>query len=1007
MNSFYKGFDILSHVPVPDCNAMSYYLLHRRTGLEIFYLQNDDKENLFSFNFRTPAKNAKGAAHIIEHSVLCGSQKYPLKEPFTSLMKQSVQTFLNAMTDTDKTLYPAASLNKEDYFNLMDVYADAVFFPLLTEETFLQEGHRLEIDKAGKASYQGVVYNEMKGVFSTFYGNAHQAQIKDLFPASCYAYESGGDPLEIPNLTYEDFKHFHQKWYVPSNCLLFLCGNIDLFEQLDFIQTSFLDRLEKTVPVPQPKPSYPFVPQEIRDLETSPDIQEPFSSHSISSDADASGTLAGVTWKIGNIHSLEAILELTVLLTLLTRETGTLRYTLEQSKLGERFRAGLAFMYNSAALSLSLNEVKEENVQKVHTLIFEQLEKISAEPIAQKDLDALFLSIDFDLREVKRERGTPWALTLLDRALDGWNYGIEPAQTLCYRAAFEKVKAHIVQDPAYITQLLKTYTLLNKQCAFVTVTPDKRFLSERNQKEEELVATLSKQCSSQEVQKRTEALHNAQVRVESEEELSCLPYLNPQNLDKTAIQYDIKRSAIAVDGKDVPLFISEEPTNGIVYVQACFPIDTLSPADFSLLPTFMQCATECGWKGKPWNICTEEAETCAGDLSARLIIASRTQNQYTKAHRSSLADAHLALREWVALSISFPIEKAQKALDLFCDVITDLTFTDADRIRHIITSEYNTRRSNLLYYGSSYAASWAKRTFSRTAAIKEFCNGITELFLLQDLVSKTNDDFMALGKEFQALFMRIREAGAVLHITADKDSLQSVLPLTKTFAQKSALKPPVPKTEGTSSALLDFIEEKTRSLTKAPKAEPNGFFTLPSQVGFAARSILLPALDPRQTAALEVFSNWLSIDELWTKIRMKGGAYGASAGLNYFESDFTLTTYRDPQPLESLQTFKSSVVKGTTLMLSQKELERLITGSWGEKMQPSSPAARGNIGFISVLTGTPQEERDLIVQHILSTSLADIRDAVGLITSSTVYANTIIADPSVSSTQYSAIPLPS
>ena len=254
--SEYNGFCVLNVFELKDYHSTAIYLRHKKTGLEVLHLVNDETENLFSFTFRTPNPEGNGAAHIMEHSVLCGSERYPLKDPFTQLSNQSVKTYLNAATYADKTVYPASSTVEADYFNLMSVYADAVFFPLLKKEAFIQEVHRLEIDEKGEYSIQGVVYNEMKGNYSSFESVANDEQIRSLFPDTNYAYDSGGDPLEIPSLTYEAFKAFHKKYYRPDNCLLFLYGNISTEEQLDFLQENFLDRLEKTVPVPEKKEKY-------------------------------------------------------------------------------------------------------------------------------------------------------------------------------------------------------------------------------------------------------------------------------------------------------------------------------------------------------------------------------------------------------------------------------------------------------------------------------------------------------------------------------------------------------------------------------------------------------------------------------------------------------------------------------------------------------------------------------------------------------------------------------
>ena len=263
----YKGFQFISQEYINDCSGYALYFRHKKTGLDVFHILNDDSENLFSFCFRTPIKNSKGAAHILEHSVLCGSKKFPLKEPFTNLMNQSLNTFLNALTYPDKTLYPASSTVKEDYFNIMSVYADAVFFPLLKKESFMQEAHRIEFDENENPSIQGVVYNEMKGNYSNFESVAQDEIIKSLFKNTNYEYDSGGDPVKIPEFSYEEFKAFHKKYYVPSNCLLFLYGNIPTEEQLDFIQENFLNELEKNSSYNFNPSKTPLVPYEFLQME--------------------------------------------------------------------------------------------------------------------------------------------------------------------------------------------------------------------------------------------------------------------------------------------------------------------------------------------------------------------------------------------------------------------------------------------------------------------------------------------------------------------------------------------------------------------------------------------------------------------------------------------------------------------------------------------------------------------------------------------------------------------
>ncbi|MBP5747004.1 MAG: insulinase family protein, partial [Treponema sp.] len=242
VNQKYKGFRVLDVVPVPDCDSTGLYLVHEKTGMEVFHLLNDDEENTFAFIFATPNEENTGVAHIIEHSVLCGSKKYPLKDPFIRLENQSVNTYLNAYTTQDFTVFPVASVLKADYFNLMGVYADAVFFPLLKKEVFMQEGVRLEVEGKNK-TISGVVYNEMKGEYSSFESIAMQKPIEALLAGTHCTTDFGGDPLFIPELTYKHFKEFHKKHYCAANCRVFLYGNIPTEEQLDFLDKNILKKI--------------------------------------------------------------------------------------------------------------------------------------------------------------------------------------------------------------------------------------------------------------------------------------------------------------------------------------------------------------------------------------------------------------------------------------------------------------------------------------------------------------------------------------------------------------------------------------------------------------------------------------------------------------------------------------------------------------------------------------------------------------------------------------------
>ena len=355
-----------------------------------YHILAEDKENLFAFAFRTFAKNSKGMAHIMEHSVLCGSEKYPLKEPFTTLNATCINTFLNALTYPDKTVYPAASTIRKDYFTMMDVYADAVFFPLLEHATFLQEGHRLELDEKGKLSIQGVVYNEMKGSYSSFQPVAYSKQINAMFPDCFASYESGGDPLEIPSLTYEEFLDFHKKFYAPDNCLLYLYGDIPTSEQLDFLNEKLIFRLEKkyncTGVIKNAESTLPLIKPEIKKLQklkkrNSVDIE---TIYDVAPETGASGNLVTL-----NYYSGKADIEKYFLSEVLFgNDSSPLSVILKESGLGDDEQCYNFGQFQEEFYTIGLWNVKKGDEEKLFELIQKSLQDIYEKGVAQVDIDS-------------------------------------------------------------------------------------------------------------------------------------------------------------------------------------------------------------------------------------------------------------------------------------------------------------------------------------------------------------------------------------------------------------------------------------------------------------------------------------------------------------------------------------------------------------------------------------------------------------------------------------------
>ena len=469
----YKQFTVLASFAVSDYHSQAIHLRHEKTGLEVLHLLNDDSENLFAFAFRTVNQKANGAAHILEHSVLCGSEKYPLKDPFIRLSNQSVKTYLNAMTYPDRTVFPSSSIVKADYFNLMSVYGDAVFFPQLAPEIFMQEAHRLELDEHGTPSLQGVVYNEMKGAYSSFESVAADYTVRTLTRGSVYEKDSGGDPLEIPSITHEDLIHFHERWYRPDNCLVFLYGDIPTTEQLDFLQTAFLDRLEKKYPTCDTTAAAREQRLASYLAAVTPTVQtEPLTCYEqgpAGEEQEGRNTVL-VNWLFDAPTNSEQQLAYMVLNGVLLNHDGSpLQKALLESSLGEDVspQTGLECGLYNSFFTVGLRGVKKGDEECVKDVIFHTLEDLAANGIPHSELEATMMALEYSHREIKRAHG-PYALRLMGNAVRSWSYGFDMQKGFRLRADLERVRKRIESEPRVLERMIETLLLQNQRQSLET-----------------------------------------------------------------------------------------------------------------------------------------------------------------------------------------------------------------------------------------------------------------------------------------------------------------------------------------------------------------------------------------------------------------------------------------------------------------------------------------------------------------------------------------------------------
>lgn len=955
--SKYKNWEVLNITDIPDCESKGIYLKHENTGLEVFHLLNSDEENLFSFCFRTPPEDSCGEAHILEHSVLCGSKHFPLKDPFVRLINQSVKTFLNAMTFPDKTVFPASSTVKADYFNLMHVYGDAVFFPNLLPEIFAQEAHHVEIDEKGNYSIQGVVYNEMKGNYSSFDSVASTAMVRSLFPNTIYALDYGGDPLAIPNITHKQLVDFHKKYYRPDNCLVFLYGNIPTEEQLDFIEEKFLNEIEKNGNSDSKiNLEEIFAKQNVKPFEKPIFVEEKGPSNG----NKENGATVLENWLLCPAWDMKGFMEILFISELLCGHDGSpLSKALLESALGEDISpiSGMTSALSSIVFSIGLRGVALANVQKIEQLILKTLNDLCMQGISEDDINAALHAVNFSNREVKRANG-PFSLILLRRVLRAWEYGKEPWTMLQVRMTFEEIEKRIREDKDYVYSLIKKYFLVNMHRSLLCISPDSTYTEERAAFEQTLIAGKKNAFTTEQILELNKALKEFQQKDENSL-LKYLPHLKLNELSAKQKPITIERQSIKNQNGEIPLFVSQEATNGIVYAEISFMADSIPIEDYPLIPLFTNVVTSCGWGGKSWAETESLLAQCCGNFEAGPITSSPTED---------CPEEIFTKRDPVIFRIKMLAEKTEEALKTVKDCLESTDFSDLKRIQDITNETRNDFDESILDSGHSYCAMRAACKVNQSLATDEIWNGLKQLFTLHSL-----KDAKELSKKFNTMFRQLKEGGAVLHITADAESLKTALPLFKDFASYADIKPPKPKVNIPEEKFYELTEIKADSVSDDSGIET---FVTNCEVSYTAQ--VLPAAKwlTKESAAETVLSHWLSTTILWEELRTKGGAYGAFSSNDPIEKTFSLATYRDPKPMKTFEAYSDCLKKAMGTDLNDEMLEKCIVGCYSKEIQPKSPSGRGFAGFLRTLWGITEQQREEKIKLLFSVTTEDLKKAL-------------------------------
>lgn len=974
----YKGFKLISITPVSDCNSVGIYLRHQKTGLEVFHLLNEDEENLFAFAFRTPSEDSTGVAHIIEHSVLCGSQKFPLKEPFTNLLNQSVNTFLNAMTYSDKTVYPASSVIKKDYYNLMDVYADAVFFPLLKKEAFMQEAHRLEVGDDDKYEVQGVVYNEMKGAYSSFNSVANDLQAANLLHDTCYSYDSGGDPLVIPTLTYEHYKEFYHKYYRPDNCLLFLYGNIKTKEQLDFLQEKLLDRLESSLNarniVITKHESYPYISPLLFARETQKPYTKPIRVKATAPTVGSEGSNVSMQWLCGETRDLQSYIECSFLSEVLTNhEASPLSKALTQSKLGsDLMSCGCSAQGKQFFIVFGLQGVAPRNEKKVYKVITDTLGDLVKNGVDEKDAKAALMLFEITNREIVRNNA-PYSIDLMERALNAWNYGSEPAKWLLWDAALENLKQNLQDDKKFVEHLIQKYLIDNPSCLQLIVEPKKSFTTGRLKKEQSLIKNLAKETDIQMVKAELEIMHEWQGHYEDESETKCIPCLELRDLTKKfePIKTDITTIKMPSDdgdtkssGDKITLFKNIDNTNGVVYTEVWFACDGLDAASYKYLPLYVYCALSCGATGVSWEELARLLATQTGGVVARCDSNPVMNTDAAKKLEKSLAQYNCIGRDWVMFGVRCLNSDIDSALSTFAAALRGYEFWDTQRLSTLVKEWKNVMNTSLLAQCNVLASLRARLNGGHSEIVNEIYKGATQLFAINEIAKENINDIAA---RFNSIKNALKAGGALIHISAQSTVMDTLQKSMTQFIKDAQLSPLTPKGDIDEES---FRREVMMSGQKDLKQDE--VFLLPGGVGYTCQTLDSSKFADSDNGASLVLSHYLSGNLLWERIRTKGGAYGAASLALDNIGKTALTTYRDPRPYNSVKLCVDCLKELAQSPLDNDALLKTIIGTYGGEITPMSPRERSGTAFMRLTSAISDKDMQERLSSILRVTPKDI-----------------------------------
>lgn len=931
-----QAYEVQKEEDLKGIKAKGYLLRHRKSGARVVYIENDDNNKVFSIGFRTPPSDSTGVPHIMEHSVLCGSRNFPAKDPFVELVKGSLNTFLNAMTYPDKTVYPVASCNDQDFQNLMHVYMDAVFYPNIYEheEIFRQEGWSYQLDSAeDKLKYNGVVYNEMKGAFSSPEGVLDRVILNTLFPDTSYANESGGDPEVIPELTYEQFLDFHRKFYHPSNSYIYLYGDMDIEEKLHWLDQEYLGKYDR-----EP------VDSRIRFQEPFAEMQEKVIPYSIASEeSEEDNTYLSYNKVVGTSLDKELYLAFQILdYALLSAPGAPLKKALTDAGIGKDIMGSYDNGIYQPIFSVIAKNANEEQKEEFIQVIEDVLRASVKNGIDTKAIEAGINYYEFRYREAdfgNYPKGLMYGLQMMD----SWLYDEEkPFIHIEALDTFEFLKKQI--GTGYYEELIQKYLLDNPHGAIVIVTPEKGRTARMEAELEEKLQKYKESLTAEEVEafvQKTQALEAYQSEPESEENLEKIPVLKREDISREIEPIINEEMTLA----GVPVIFHEIETNGIGYVDVLFDMSSVEEEDLPYVGILQSVLGIIDTKHYDYGTLFNEINVNTGGIGTSLELYNDVTNIREKAFKATFEIKGKAL--YGKLSVAF---------DMMREILMESKLDDGKRIREILAMLKSRLLMKFQSSGHVTAVLRAQSYASPAAKLKDMTNGIAFYETVSYLEEHFEEEKEKLSEKLIDLSKKLfRGDNMMLSYTAAKEGLEDL------EAMVEKLK---------NSLYTQVSEEESRCVIHCEKK--NEGFKTASKVQYVAKAGNFIDQGVAYTGALQILKVIMSYDYLWQNIRVKGGAYGCMSNFNRIGEGY-FVSYRDPNLKRTLDVYDGVVDYLKNFTVSERDMTKYIIGTMSGIDQPMTPASKGersmNLYMNKVSAEIIREERN----QILDAEQDDIR----------------------------------